>query len=155
MAATFEDKDWVYPRHHKKQAYIVECMSLKAGRIDDPFPRNTIFTKEQLLSLCPSDICAYCNWKAYGDPYPGPNAVPKDGRAGSVEKAKQGVGFFLPNSGVPWIEGVGGNPTRHSSVTAVIKRIQDLETKGLGVDEGIQQGRVHEGAGAISEAERL
>ena len=56
------------------------------------------------------------------------------GRAGSVEKAKQGVSFFMPNTSVAWLEGIGGNPTRHSSVTAVIKKMHDEETKGLGVD---------------------
>ena len=119
----FEDEDWVYPRHHKKQAYIIECMSLKHGRIDDPYPRDTIFTKEQLLELRPSDIRAYCNWKAFGNPYPDEKDMPIYGRAGSIDKAKQAVSYFMPNTGVAWMEGIGGNPTRHSSVSNVIKRI--------------------------------
>jgi Transcriptional activator of glycolytic enzymes len=39
----------------------------------------------------------------------------------------------MPDKGVAWLDGRGGNPTRHSSVYACIKKVEKLETKGLGV----------------------
>jgi hypothetical protein len=108
-------------------------MSLKHGRIDDPYPTTQIFSKEELLELRPSDIKAYLNWKAYGDPYPGDDDEPLDGRSGSLSRYKCDISHYMPNNGVAWMVGRGGNPTRHSSVSGVIKTVHALETKGKGV----------------------
>jgi hypothetical protein len=135
MAANeYEDENWVYPVCMRRQLYICECMSLKHDRIDDIYPKTIQFSKEELLELRPSDIKAYVNWKAFGDPYPRKNDRPLNGRGKSVEKAKQAVSFFMPNKSVAWMERIGGNPTRHHSVSEAIKKIVALETKGLGVD---------------------
>ena len=129
-----QDTAWEYPRSHKNQLHITELMSFLHGRVDDPYPRNKTFSKEELLELVPSDIKKYLLFKAFLDPDPAPNARAINARAGSLWKAKQGISFFMPNHGVAWIDGVGGNPTRHSSVSAVIRHVEDLEVKGLGVD---------------------
>ena len=126
--------DWVYPHHHKNQQYISELMSLVHGRPDDPYPRETTFTKAQLLELQPRDIVKYLYLKAFEDPWPTEDALPISARAGSLRKAKNGISWFMPDKGVAWLDGRGGNPTRHSSVYAAIKRVEKLETKGLGVE---------------------
>ena len=50
----FQDDDWECPTHHTCPFSINELMSFHEGRIDDPFPRNTRHTKEQLLTLTPA-----------------------------------------------------------------------------------------------------
>ena len=128
------DEDWTYPHHHTNQQYIAELMSFLHGRTDDPYPRNKEFTRLELLEIRPSDVKKYLLFKAFEDPDPSPDARVTNARAGSLKKAKQSISWFMPNKNVAWIEGIGGNPTRHSSVNAVIKRVETLETKGLGLD---------------------
>jgi hypothetical protein len=129
MANLVEDDDgWAYPFHHKNQQYIVELMSYHHGRWDDPYPRGQVFSKAHLLALKPHHIVEYLNLKAFEDPFPGPNAQPKEARAGSLKKAKQALSWFMPHKGVPWMDGRGGNPTRHITVKAAIKKIERIET---------------------------
>jgi hypothetical protein len=135
-----EDDGWVYPPHHKNQQYISELMSFVHNRSDEPYPRNKTFSKEELLALRPSDIVRYLRLKAYNDPEPPTErSRPTEHRSGSLKKAKMGISWFMPNKGVPWLEGRGGNPTRHSSVNEVIKRIEALETRGLGASSNDKQ----------------
>lgn len=44
-----------------------------------------------------------------------------------MREAVQGVSSFVSNKTVPWIENVRGNPTQHSSVSAVIKEAADCD----------------------------
>lgn len=131
--AVFDDEEWVYPVNDKYQHYLCECMSLKHGHIDNIYPRTIQFAKEDLLQLTPSDIKRYLLWKAYGDPFPSQDDIPCNARSGSLRKAKQGISWFMPNKNVAWIEGLGGNPTRHGSLNKVIDKVEELETKGKGV----------------------
>ena len=71
--------------------------------------------------------------KAHGDPYPRPDARVINAQMDSLRKAKQGISWFMPNKGTAWIDGFGGNPTRHSQVHDVIRSIEAKEVKGLGV----------------------
>ena len=129
----FDDEDWSYPVNKKYQQYLCECMSLKHGHVDEIYPKKIQFSKEQLLELTPTDVRRYLLWKAYGDPFPGDNDMPSDARSGSLRKMKQGISWFMPNKNVAWIEGLGGNPTRHASLNKVIERVEELETKGKGL----------------------
>ena len=54
-----DDDGWEFPHDHNKQLCVCEMMSLKAGRIHDPFPKDAKFTKQQLLRVRPSDIKAH------------------------------------------------------------------------------------------------
>ena len=114
----FEDEAWEYPTNHKLQQYMSELMSFFHGRPDDPYPRNKTFTKAELLELRPSDIKRFLFFKAFKDPSPGPRDRPVHARAESLRKVKSGISFFMVNKGVAWIDGVGGNPTRHPSFGA-------------------------------------
>ena len=65
-AIAVNDEGWEYPYEWGKQLYITELMSLKDGRLDDPYPKETRFMREQMLSVLPSDVKAYLNWKGTG-----------------------------------------------------------------------------------------
>ena len=70
--AAFHDEhdDWVFPYNQKYKGYIVDFMSFVEGISDEPFPEGTTFTKQQLLSIVPSQVRQWLNFKAYGDPFP-------------------------------------------------------------------------------------
>ena len=127
-----DDDDWEYPYHHRYQQYMCEMMSFLHGRSGDPYPRDKTYTKEELLEIQPSDVKKYLMLKAYHDPFPGPNDRPIHARAEALRKVKQGISHFMPNWMVAWIDGVGGNLTRHSSILAAIDAVEKLETRGLG-----------------------
>lgn len=126
-------------------------MSLKHGRIDDPHPRNTQFTRDELLEITPNNVVAYyLNLKAYHDPYPGPNNRPLYHRAGSLHKAKQAISYFMPDKLNPWTSAHGGrpghgNPTRSLPVNACIAKVEELETKGLGSKANDKQASISRG----------
>ena len=138
-ASAFEDEAWEYPRNHKHQLYICELMSFMHGRVDDPYDRNKAFSKMELLEIRPSDVKKYLLYKAFKDPNPGPNDAPVHARAESLKKAKSGVSFFMVNKGVAWIDGVGGNPTRHPLVKEAINFVEALETRGLGTPTNVKR----------------
>ena len=125
--------DWVFPFNRKYKGYIVEFMSYVDGRTHDPFPEDTEFTKEQLLRILPSHVRQWLNLKAYGDPFPPDDALPLM-RAGSLDKCKSGISFYMPNKHVAWIEGRGGNPTKHRSLTELLTKIETMEARGPGVE---------------------
>jgi hypothetical protein len=55
-------------------------------------------------------------------------------RAGSVDKLKCAISFYMPNRQVAWIEGRGGNPTKHRTITELIKAIETKEARDQGVE---------------------
>ena len=132
-ASVFADEGWEYPKHDKHQQYIVELMSFFHGHADLPYPRTKTFSKEELLELRPSDVKKYLLFKAFHDPSPGPDDEPRYARAESLKKAKSGISYFMVNTGVAWIDGVGGNPTRHPLIKEAIARVEAMETRGQGV----------------------
>lgn len=138
-AALVDDEEWEYPVNNVYQHYIVECMHLKhikMGKVtaETEYPKTMQFSKDELLTLTPSDIKRYLYFKAFHKTHPGPDDYPKFHRAGSLSKVKQGVSWFMPNKNVPWIEGRGGNPTRHCTVQGVIKKVEEMEARNLGSD---------------------
>lgn len=132
-AALLDDADWEYPTSRKHQPYMVNFMSFVQGRLDDPLPKDSVFSKEELLAITPSLIRQWLNFRSYGDPFPGPNDPATHCRASSLRKAKAGVSHFMPNRHADWLEGIGGNPTRHRSVTDLIRRVERKEIRGQGV----------------------
>jgi hypothetical protein len=91
------------------------------------------FTKDELNSLHPVDVKTWLCLRAFGVPNPDWNHdAPDDARASSLRKAKSAVSVFIPNQHVAWMDGHGGNPTQHPTVTKVISDIQALQTKGIG-----------------------
>ena len=135
-AAAVDDDGWIYPRHHDYQLHISGLFTVKDRRLENPYPRNKEFSKEELLTIKPSDVKRYLLWKAYGTTTPDFSNTElrvTTARGESLKKYKQAISWFMPNKHVAWIEDIGGNPTRHTSVSAVIKKVIDMEMKGMGV----------------------
>jgi hypothetical protein len=96
------------------------------------YPVTAEFTKEQLLAIKPHHVKRWLNERAYHTPTPTEQDRPIYQRAGSLKKAKQALSFYHPNKHVPWLEGRGGNPTIHSTLNALIRRVDLLEVRDLG-----------------------
>jgi len=132
-AAAIEDDSWVYPDRPKYQHYVANLMSFLHGRIDDPYPKTIQHSKQELLEIKPSDIKRWLAFRAHGDPYPKESDNPTMERSASLLKAKHAVSVFMPNRHVKWMEGIGGNPTQHVSITQFIGDVERKETRGQGV----------------------
>ena len=78
------DDGWVYPRGHTYQPVMAEFMSLLHGA--EEYDNGTVFTREQLLEIRPTDVKRFLCMKAYGDPDPNieGGSRPKEGRSDSL-----------------------------------------------------------------------
>jgi hypothetical protein len=134
MPTALDEEDWVFPDNdkHKYKPYLLHLMSFLHNRLDDPYPKATEFSKEDLLAIQPHHIRKWMNIRAYGNERPTDDALVTGCRSGSLAKAKMAISFYMPNKNVPWLEGRGGNPTRHISITALIKKVKKKECRGQG-----------------------
>jgi hypothetical protein len=135
--AALDDEDWEFPESRKYQPYLIHCMSYLHDRLHNPYPKDTIFTKEELLAIQPHHIRKWMNLRAYGEATPNANAHITGCHSNSLLKAKQAISFYMPNKHVPWMEGTGGNPgggnpTCHISINVLIKKIKKKECRGQG-----------------------
>ena len=129
-----DDHDgWTYPGggRHRYQPYIVELMSMMHGAHEDE--ARTVFTRDQLLEIKPTDVKRFLNMKAYDDPDPDPSRGhrPTHGRSDSLYYAKKALSHFMPYRTVPWCNG-RGNPTKSAIVNTMIKEVKKFEVRGEG-----------------------
>jgi hypothetical protein len=103
------------------------------------YPKDTQFSKEQLLGIKPNHVRKWLCKLAYGTETPDEDACPRFQRANSLRKAKSGISFFHPNKHVPWLEGRGGNPTIHPSISQMIKKVEAHEMRGRGVQSNMKR----------------
>jgi hypothetical protein len=151
VAPPLDEDDWVFPHNTIFKPYLLDLMSFAHNRVNNKYPKETVFSKEDLLAIQPHHIRRWLNWRAYGVTNPDDNARVTGCRSNSLLKAKQAISFYMPNKHVPWIDGSGpnnpsgGNPTRHMSISALIKKVKKKECRG--------QGRKANDKGAYSQAE--
>lgn len=137
-AVALDEDDWVFPHSAVYKPYLLHFMSFVHNRLNDIYPKETVFSKEDLLAVQPHHMRKWMNWRAYGVTNPNDNAPVTGCRSNSLLKAKQAISFYMPNKHVPWIDGSGpnnpsgGNPTRHMSISALIKKVKKKECRGQG-----------------------
>ena len=69
----------------------------------------------------------------FGEPNPGPNSRPTEGRSSSLEYYKKAISYYMPNQHIGWdMEAERGNPTRSLEVQNLIKSIKRLEVRRQG-----------------------
>jgi hypothetical protein len=132
-----DEEAWVFPDRPEYKHYLLHFMSFLHNRLPDPYPKETTFTKEQLLAVQPHHVRKWLNLRAYGLTDPAEHLAATGCRSSSLMTAKHALSFYMPNKHVPWIEGLGGNsnggnPTRHRSVSEVIKKVKKKECRGQG-----------------------
>jgi hypothetical protein len=135
-----EDEDWFYPEDKNNQHYIVSFMKY-TKKIE--YHKDYKFNKQELLTIKPCHVRRWLNFLAYGTPKPRQQHRPTRYRSGSLKKAKGGVSVFMPNRSVKWIEGRGGNPTIHQSLSNLIKKVQKFEVRNQGKAANVKRGYTH------------
>ena len=119
------------PKNAKKYfKTLCDVFSLKEGILHN---KHSIFYKQQLLTLVPSDVCKFFCLKMYGNPMPDANSNPTLGRSTSLESYKKMISYFMPNRLIGWnVDTKQGNPTRSVSVNELIKKVKKAEVRKLG-----------------------
>jgi hypothetical protein len=126
---------WSMPRNTTYEHSLCDLMAFAHHRNFTRYPKNTIFTREQLLQLKPQHVHNWMANKAFRKvEYSIENGdKPIHARSSSLEFYKKAVSFFMPDNAPPWCNGYG-NPTKHSMHRKLIAVIRKCEVRGEGAD---------------------
>ena len=95
------------------------------------FPLNKLFTTDELRVVTPDHVYRWMALKAYGKLDPTPADNPTCCRRTTLEYMKKAVSYFM-ETGIGWVEGTGGNPTKSKLINRLIKAVGKKETRGIG-----------------------
>jgi len=111
------------PRYH---TIVRELMAYTRNRAT-PYPKDHVFSDEDLESLRPTDICRWMSKKVYGVADPVSGAI-LTGKANSLEFYKKAISFYMPNKNDSWnpVE-QKGNPTKSQEVNEFMKKVKAEE----------------------------
>ena len=113
------------------QPYLVAFMSF---RNDVQYPKDQVFTDEQLNNITPEQIVAYLNKRAYGKTDPTEDERPTKQRDSTLAQAKKAISFFLPCQAMGWDPvKKKGNPTKAPEVNKVIQVVKKHQVRKQGV----------------------
>ena len=118
-----------------KEQYKRDLISFMSFRDGIEYDRNHEFTMEALGNITPVEIVRWMCLKVYGNPDPGIDENPTEGRSASLQYYKKALSFFMPNKLIPWNELATppfGNPTRSVPVNELIKRVKKKEVRKQG-----------------------
>jgi hypothetical protein len=97
------------------------------------YDKHQTFTQEELLTITPEEIYAFCAYKVYGIPNPSESDNPTKGRSSSIEFSKKAISFFMPNRLAHWdVRTSSGNPTKSVKVKDLIKLVKKKEVRKQG-----------------------
>ena len=138
------DNSWVMPRNDKYENYLCHFMGFVHGR-GSRYPKDTTFTREQLLELQPQHLYDWLAFKAFGkvDFSISEGDRPTSARSSTLEQLKKGVSFFMPNHDNHWMNGEG-NPTKHHSLRKLIDQVKLLEVRGEGSESNVKRAMTQE-----------
>jgi hypothetical protein len=123
--------------------YLVEFMSWFHER-PHPYPTDTVFEQDVLLTVKPDDIRRWMSVKIFGLPEPTVNDHPTLGRASSLSFYKKSLSFFMPNKLMTWNEvSHQGNPTKSQQVNSLIKRVLKEQVRKTGKASSARRAIVH------------
>jgi hypothetical protein len=120
------------PVHFEYHRSILDLMEFT---LKQKYAKDQQFSPALLMQLRPHHIVKWMHWKAFKREEVDYNN--NDHRslyfhASSLEAAKRAISHYMPMD-VPWNDATQtGNPTRHRTVHKVLKRVRELECKGLG-----------------------
>jgi hypothetical protein len=121
------------PPQRSYQNTLVSLVSFLDGK---QYHRDTVFTEDRLIAITANDILRWMNLKAFGTPFPAPDATNPTGcRSSTILFWKKSLSFFMPNRHHPWDSLMErGNPTRSREILDLVKYIKKKEVRrGQGV----------------------
>jgi len=99
------------------------------------FNHQSVFTRQELLDMSPSDVKRFFGLMCHNDPHynihPPSNHRPTHCRSTTLETAKKAISCCMPHRTVPWCNNQG-NPTRSGPVNDIIKEVKKFEVRGEG-----------------------
>jgi hypothetical protein len=114
----------------KQALYNVVLASFMSYRDGKEYDKTTIFTPPQLLEITPDELKEWMCFKVYVTPHPGPDDMPTQGRASSLEYYKKAISFHMPSRNRVWdTESNKGNPTRSIECNDLICLIKKQEVR--------------------------
>jgi hypothetical protein len=126
------ETEWTMPLNFAYQPYLCRLMEF-FHETQIPYPNDRSFTKAELLELTPQVICRWFSKMAYGkEVYVVGVDKPVCARHTTLQQAKKGISFFMPNNLPSWCNGQG-NPTKDASVLGVISDVKKSECRREGV----------------------
>ncbi|KAL7513414.1 hypothetical protein ACHAXN_010510, partial [Cyclotella atomus] len=97
------------------------------------YPKDWMFSVEELSPITPKIVCAYMAYKAFGKEDPSPNDNPQKGMANSLLAIKKKLSYFMVNRLPSWDPLHNhGNPTKSTEVNDLISFVKKKETRGQG-----------------------
>ena len=104
------------------------------GRVRvDAFPKDRVFTNDELLSVVPIDICHWFCLLAYNKETPQINDRPVKCGAKTLKYHKKAISYFMPNNLPTWDDiHSTGNPTKSRAVNTLLKVVEKWELRGEG-----------------------
>ena len=97
------------------------------------YPKDWVFSVEELSPISPKIVYAYMAYKAFGKENPSPNDNPQKGMANSLLAIKKKISYFMVNRLPSWDPLHNhGNPTKSTEVNDLIAFVKKKETRGQG-----------------------
>jgi hypothetical protein len=135
QAAFNVDVSWSMPRHPKYESPLCYLMAFAHNRDFPRYPKDTVFTRAQLLQLQPQHIHDFLAQKAFNKiDYSIENGDrPVHARSSTLDFLKKAFSFFMPNHDPQWCNNQG-NPTKHNMHRKLIDLVKLYEVRGEGAD---------------------
>jgi hypothetical protein len=113
------------PPQRSDQNTLVSLASFLDGQ---RYHKDTVFSQDWLAAISAEDILRWMNLKAFGTPFPGPDANPTGCRSSTIQFRKKSISFFIPNKPHPWDSLMEqGNPTRSREILDLLKFVKKKE----------------------------
>jgi len=135
MVPPINNQPHITSRSNKNERYRQVLVSFMSFKNNTQYPRDRVFTRDELVSITPDDICKYFKQRAYGtwEDINLDTSLPLYARANALSFWKKSISNFMPNRIMYWNELASvGNPTRSAAVNDIIKAVIRKEAARLG-----------------------
>ena len=139
-AVAVVDQAWTMPRNTDYEGQLCYLMAFAHQRQFPRYPKNTLFTKDQLLELHPQHIHDWLARKAFGKiEFSVENGDrPVHARSSTLEFMKKAVSYFMPDNAPHWCNG-HGNPTKHNMHRKLLDVVKKCEVRGQGAESKVKR----------------
>ena len=121
------------PPPNAKPEYYGTLIDFMSFLDSTQYTKASTFTDIELITIQPDDIKRWMCMKVYGDPDPGPDDNPTEGRSSSLEHYKKCLSYYMPNKLTAWnVMTSSGNPSRSIVVNDLIKVVKKKEVRKQG-----------------------
>jgi hypothetical protein len=97
------------------------------------YPKDYVFSIEELAPITPEMICQYFMFRAYGNENATPDGIPTGAMSATLLGWKKKISWFMANRLVPWDDlHSHRNPTRSSAVNDLIATVKRKEARRPG-----------------------